>query len=39
MVDKTFVHKLAVERCRVYVSQLCALVHLNSEAGLPEEYF
>ena len=29
MVDKNIVHKLAVERCRVHVSHLCALMHMS----------
>ncbi len=32
MVDKNFVHKLAVERCRFNISQLCALMHLHSDS-------
>ena len=31
MVDKNIVHKLAVERCRVHVSHLCALMHMSGE--------
>jgi len=30
-MDKQIVHKLALERCRVHVSHLCALTHLSSE--------
>jgi len=31
VVNKQLVHKLALERCRVNISHLCALTHLSGE--------
>jgi len=31
VVDKQFIQRLALERCRVNISHLCALTHLSSD--------
>jgi hypothetical protein len=33
MVDKIIIQKLALERCKVHVSHLCAMQHLLQQGG------
>lgn len=37
MTGKDIIQKLAVERCKLHISHLCALQHLLAEADKDEE--
>lgn len=37
MTDKKILHQLAIERCRLHVSHICALNHMMDEDDVAKE--